>query len=99
MNSYKLLLMAKKKTKRQILVHKAKAVTILRKRNARNDFWAFCLDYDPKFFVKRLFLKRVAEAFMRVYSSYLENIIYRLAVSMPPRAGKSYISSLFIAWM
>jgi predicted phage terminase large subunit-like protein len=91
--------MAKKKTKRQILVHKAKAVTILRKRNARNDFWAFCLYYDPKFFVKRLFLKRVAEAFMRVYSSYLENIIYRLAVSMPPRAGKSYISSLFIAWM
>lgn len=36
---------------------------------------------------------------MRVYESYSASIIYRLAVSMPPRAGKSYISSLFIAWM
>lgn len=36
---------------------------------------------------------------MRVYESYSAGIIYRLAVSMPPRAGKSYISSLFIAWM
>lgn len=91
--------MAKKKSKRQILIRKAKAATILRKRIAKKDFWAFCLYYDPKFFSKRLFLKKVAEAFMRVYESYSASIIYRLAVSMPPRAGKSYISSLFIAWM
>ena len=89
----------KNKNKRQVLIRKAKAATILRKRVAKNDFWAFCLYYDPKFFSKRLFLKKVAEAFMRVYSSYMAGIIYRLAVSMPPRAGKSYISSLFIAWM
>lgn len=91
--------MVKKKSKREILIRKAKAATILRKRIAKKDFWAFCLYYDPKFFSKRLFLKKVAEAFMRVYSSYSAGIIYRLAVSMPPRAGKSYISSLFIAWM
>ena len=91
--------MAKKKSKRQILIRKAKAATILRKRISKKDFWAFCLYYDPKFFSKRLFLKKVAEAFMRVYESYSAGIIYRLAVSMPPRAGKSYISSLFIAWM
>ena len=91
--------MAKKKSKRHILIRKAKAATILRKRIAKKDFWAFCLYYDPKFFSKRLFLKKVAEAFMRVYESYSAGIIYRLAVSMPPRAGKSYISSLFIAWM
>ena len=36
---------------------------------------------------------------MRVYGAYIDKKIYRLAVSMPPRAGKSYISSLFIAWM
>lgn len=41
----------------------------------------------------------VALAFMRVYKAYCNGIIRRLAVSMPPRAGKSYISSLFIAWM
>ncbi len=88
-----------KKNKRDILIRQAKAATILRKREARNNFWAFCLYYDPKFFAKRLFLKTVAKAFMRLYESYLARIIYRLAVSMPPRAGKSYISSLFIAWM
>ena len=89
----------KSKSNREILIKRAKAVTILRKREAQKDFWAFCLYYDPKFFAKRLFLKKVAEAFMRVYESYSAGIIYRLAVSMPPRAGKSYISSLFIAWM
>ena len=78
--------MVKKKSKREILIRKAKAATILRKRIAKKDFWAFCLYYDPKFFSKRLFLKKVVEAFMRVYSSYSAGIIYRLAVSMPPRA-------------
>ena len=91
--------MVKKKSEREILLRQAKAATILRKREARNDFWAFCLYYDPKFFAKRLFLKKVADAFTRVYESYMAGIIRRLAVSMPPRAGKSYISSLFIAWM
>ncbi len=69
----------------------------MRKREARNDFWAYCLYHDPKFFAKRLFLKKVADAFTRVYESYLSGVIRRLAVSMPPRAGKSYISSLFIS--
>ena len=64
----------KNKNKRQVLIRKAKAATILRKRVAKNDFWAFCLYYDPKFFSKRLFLKKVAEAFMRVYSSYMDNL-------------------------
>lgn len=88
-----------KKSEREKLIRQAKAATILRKRQARDDFWAYCLYHDPKFFAKRLFLKKVADAFTRVYESYLIKVIYRLAVSMPPRAGKSYISSLFIAWM
>lgn len=88
-----------KKSKRDILLLQAKAATILRKREAWNDFWAFCLYYDPKFFSNRLFLKQVADAFMRIYQAFSAGIIRRLAVSMPPRAGKSYISSLFIAWM
>lgn len=88
-----------KKSKKDILILQAKAATILRKREAQESFWAFCLYYDPKFFSKRLFLKRVADAFTRIYESYKAGIIRRLAVSMPPRAGKSYLSSLFIAWM
>ncbi len=88
-----------KLTKREILIRKAEAAIILRKREARNEFWAYCMYMDPKFFTKRPFLKRVADAYMRVYASYSNNLIYRLAVSMPPRAGKSYITTLFITWM
>lgn len=84
---------------REILIRKAKAATILRKREARKTFWAFCLYMDPKFFAKRLFLKKVADAYQRVHEKYSDGLSWSLAVSMPPRAGKSYISSLFIAWM
>lgn len=87
------------KSKREILLQMAVAATILRRRKAQKDFWAFCLFYDPKFFSKRLFLKKVADAFTKVYLAYGSGQIYRLAVSMPPRSGKSYISSLFVAWM
>lgn len=87
------------KTKRDILLLKAFAKQELQKRKARDDFWAFCLYIDPEFFSKRPFLVLIALAFMRVYEAYGNGITRRLAVSMPPRAGKSYISSLFIAWM
>lgn len=71
----------------------------LKRREASYNFWSFCLYYDPLFFSGRTFLRRVADAFMRVAYHYTAGKIYRLAVSMPPRAGKSYLSSLFIAWM
>lgn len=88
-----------KRTDREILIRRAEAAIIRRKREARDDFWAFCLYMDPKFFAKRQFLKVVALAFMRVFDAFSNKTIRKLAVSMPPRAGKSYISSLFIAWM
>ena len=84
---------------RDILVRKAEVAIILRKREARSEFWAYCLYMDPSFFAKRHFLKIVAAAFMRVYVTFSNNMIYQLAVSMPHRASKSYISSLFISWM
>lgn len=40
-------------------------------------------------------LKIIADAFQEV----AEGKVIELAVSMPPRAGKSYITSLFCAWM
>lgn len=61
---------------------------------ARRNFWFFCLYYDRDFFEKRTFLKEVAEAFQQVE----QGEIMSLSVSMPPRAGKSYITSLFCAW-
>ena len=49
---------------------------------------------DHEFFSTRPFLKDVAIAFQKVE----EGSIKSLSVSMPPRAGKSYITSLFCAW-
>tara|TARA_Y100000385_G_scaffold281876_1_gene335414 strand:+ start:3037 stop:4392 length:1356 start_codon:yes stop_codon:yes gene_type:complete len=61
---------------------------------ARRNFWDFCLYYDKQLFEARPFLKEVAEAFQDV----AEGSIKSLSVSMPPRAGKSYVTSLFCAW-
>lgn len=61
---------------------------------ARRSFWDFCLYYDRELFSKRPFLKEIAEAFQEVS----EGKIKSLSVSLPPRAGKSYITSLFCAW-
>ena len=62
---------------------------------ARYDFWQYCLIHDNEFFKGRKFLKEVAQAFQKVE----EGKIKSLSVSMPPRAGKSYITSLFCAWV
>jgi predicted phage terminase large subunit-like protein len=74
---------------------KKKAVQLeLRKELSRREFWRFCLYMDREFFQSRLFLKEVAEAFQEIE----DNQINSLSVSMPPRAGKSYVTSLFCAW-
>lgn len=67
---------------------------ILRLELCRREFWEFCLYYDQPFFESRVFLQHVAEAFQEIE----DNKIRSLSVSMPPRAGKSYVSSLFCAW-
>ncbi len=89
----------KELTKREILLLQAEASIIRRKREALRDFWAYCMYMDPKFFSKRPFLKLVAEALMRIYIAFKSGLVRRLAISMPPRAGKSYIASLFASWM
>ena len=67
---------------------------MFRQELARRDFWQFCLYYDSEFYQSRPFLKDIAMAFQKVE----EGTIKSLSVSMPPRAGKSYITSLFCAW-
>ena len=66
----------------------------LKKELARRSFWHFCLIYDHEFFSKRLFLNQIAVAFQEIE----EGKIKALSVSLPPRAGKSYITSLYCAW-
>ncbi len=62
---------------------------------SRRNFWVFCNAYDPEFFADRVFLKEVAVSFQKIEQGSLKS----LSVSMPPRAGKSYITSLFCAWI
>lgn len=61
----------------------------------RRDFWEFCKYYDDTFFnEKKWHLKKIAKAFQRVFEGELK----KLAISLPPRGGKSYLTSLFCAW-
>lgn len=61
----------------------------------QRSFWHFCLFYDKDFYTKRNFLHEIAVGFQEIE----EKKIHSLSVSMPPRAGKSYITSLFCAWV
>jgi hypothetical protein len=70
------------------------ATTLVMRELSRRNFWQFCLYYERAFFEGRPFLKEVADSFQRIE----EGTIKSLSVSMPPRAGKSYLTSLFCAW-
>lgn len=50
---------------------------------------------DEDFFLSRRFLKQIADNFQLIEQGEIKS----LSVSMPPRAGKSYITSLFCAWV
>lgn len=81
-------------------IHESKRFRAVLRLVARQNFWAFCCYYDYQFFaVDRRFLKEVAIALQEVADRYERGEIYNIAVSMPPRAGKSYITSLFCAWL
>lgn len=77
-----------------IVTKKDAALRVFKQELSRRNLWQFCLYYDGPFFKSRPFLKEVAEAFQEVE----EGKIKSLSVSMPPRAGKSYITSIFCAW-
>jgi predicted phage terminase large subunit-like protein len=63
--------------------------------DAREDFWKFCKYVDPVFFNdKKQHLRLIASKLQAV----ADGKIRKLAVSLPPRAGKSYIISMFCAW-
>jgi predicted phage terminase large subunit-like protein len=62
---------------------------------ASENFVAFCYYYDFDFFTSRPFLKQIAKAFQDV----ADGKIKKMSVSLPPRAGKSYITSLYCAWI
>jgi hypothetical protein len=69
------------------------------KQVACDNFWAFCCYYDWDFYkVNRRFFKPVAQLFQTVIDEYKQGNAISVSVSMPPRSGKSYITSLFAAF-
>jgi predicted phage terminase large subunit-like protein len=62
---------------------------------AKDNFVLFCYFVDFEFFQNRPFLKEIAQAFQDIADGKIKT----LSVSLPPRAGKSYITSLFCAWV
>jgi len=65
---------------------------------ARRNFWAFCVYIDSDFFYARPFFWDVANLFQSVINNYKSSTSISVGVSMPPRSGKSYITSLFAAF-
>lgn len=47
---------------------------------------------------RRRFFKSIALEFQSVVDNYREGIAIKISISMPPRAGKSYITSLFACY-
>ena len=69
-------------------------IELVKQELAKRYFWRFCLYYDNEFYSNRLFLKDIAESFQDIEQGKIKS----LSVSLPPRAGKSYLTSLFCAW-
>jgi len=62
----------------------------------RKSFWEYCLYMDPKFFTPaKEYLHKIANALQLVYEGHIKKI----AISLPPRAGKSYLTSLWVTWV
>jgi predicted phage terminase large subunit-like protein len=58
------------------------------------DFWIFCNHMDHEFFQRRPFLKQCAIHIQNLYDQKIK----RLSISLPPRAGKSYLASMAAAY-
>jgi len=88
---------------------KEAARQLLARRKARKNFWAFCQYMDADFFIDkpapehidlpgiwhRKYLKKCAAALQQVERGKIE----MLMMNMPTRAGKTYIMSMWTAWM
>lgn len=77
------------------LIYKKKLVAAIR-HLLHNNFYAFCVFIDPLFFTdKRPHLKKLCDALQSVSDGKTKKLI----ISIPPRGGKSYTTSLWCAWL
>ncbi len=57
---------------------------------SKQHFWLWCNYYDPLFFQKRYFLKPCAIVIQQLYDGEIK----KAGLSLPPRSGKSYLTTL-----
>jgi len=67
---------------------------LLARLGARGHFWAYCYYMNPEFFEKRRFLKDIAI----ILNELINGDLLRVSVSLPPRAGKSYLATLLASY-
>ena len=65
---------------------------------AKDSFCLYCYWSDYDFFKRRPFLKDAIDALQWLYDEFLQGRAVRISISLPPRAGKSYLISLFCSW-
>lgn len=83
------------KSKADLLRQKLELLNELEIRQSRESFWSFAQFMDCSFFNDgKWYLKLIAEALQKIS----DGIIFFLMISTPPRAGKSYIVSMWNAW-
>ena len=89
------------------LDNKRQILDLLKQRaiiESRTSFWIFCKTIAPTFYTNdRLYLKELCETLQAIYEHRLINPItnkpYRnLALSIPPRHGKSRTVGMFTSW-
>ena len=80
----------------QNLLEKLPSLADIEAEICRRAFWEFCLFMDPVFFSNdKPHLQEIAEAFQAVADGQIK----KLAISEPPRAGKSYETSMWCGWI
>jgi predicted phage terminase large subunit-like protein len=92
----KLVFLMDRKTKERKLILLREKSRRENQKKLQDNFYEFCVYYDPKFYTPgKQHLKLIANSLQEV----ADGKVKKLAVSLPPRAGKSYTLSLFCAWI
>jgi len=68
----------------------------IRRRDIVDDFYEYCKYMDEDFFTPG---KEHLQLIAGVYQYVAEGMIKKVLLSLPPRGGKSYITSLFCSWL
>lgn len=88
------------KSRQELEAMAAARMELFRRAALAGDFWSYCLYMDYKFFSKRQnILKKVVVLCQKVYDAYKNGEVIAIAISMPPRSGKSYLVSLLASFM